>query len=123
MYDDLVPLRDEGVARLERDGVGDIFSLNPDMSKEWGKILRGLRESGEAMLHAACTDLQDVYFTDETIEITCRDDAGFRLLTKHRDKLGANVNIHKTKPAALMTKSELIGKLEDIFGDKLVVKR
>jgi len=93
------------------------------MSKEWGRILRHLRESGESMLHAACANLQDVYFTDDTIEITCRDDATFKLLTKHRATLGANINIHKFKPSALMTKNEVIEKLEDIFGDKLVVKK
>jgi len=101
----------------------DSINLNPDMSKEWGKILRNLRESGEAMLHAACANLQDVYFTDDTIEITCRDDATFNLLKKHRTALGANVNIHKHKPSALMTKTEVIEKLEDIFGDKLTVKK
>lgn len=93
------------------------------MQKEWGRLLRTLRENGEAMLHAACVNLQDVYFTDETIEITCRDDATFKLLTKHRGKLGQNVNIHKSKPSALMTKNEIIEKLEEIFGDKLVVKK
>ena len=97
-------------------------SLNPDMSKEWGKILRNLREGGETMLHAVCADIADVYFTDETIEITCRDDATFKLLTKHRDKLGGCVNIHKTKPNVLMSKNEVIEKLEEIFGEKLVVK-
>jgi len=93
------------------------------MSKEWGSILRQLRQSGEAMLHAACSNLTDVYFTDDTIEITCRDDATFKLLTKHRSKLGDSVNIHKQKPSSLMTKRELIEKLENIFGDKLTVQR
>lgn len=101
----------------------DSINLNPDMSKEWGKILRHLRESGESMLHAACANLQDVYFTGETIELTCRDDATFKLLTKHRAALGQNVNIHKHKPSALMTKTEIIDKLEEIFGEKLVVKK
>ena len=99
------------------------MTLNPDMSKEWGKILRGLREGGETMLYAACSNLSDVYFTDDTIEITCQDDATFKLLTKHRDKLGSNVNIHKNKPSAIMNKTEIIDKLEGIFGDKLVVKK
>ena len=98
-------------------------SLNPDMSKEWGKVLRDLREGGETRLHAACSNLQDVYFTNDTIELTCRDDATFKLLTKHRDKLGGFVNIHKTKPNVLMSKREVIEKLEEIFGDKLVVKK
>lgn len=101
----------------------DSISLNPDIQKEWGKILRALRENGESMLYAACAGLQDVNFTDDTIEITCRDDATFKILTKHRAKLGLNVNIHKHKPSALMTKTEVIEKLEEIFGDKLKVQR
>lgn len=101
----------------------DMISLNPDMQKEWGKILRNLRESGETILHAACANLQDVFFTDDTIEITCRDDATFKILTKHRAKLGHNINIHKHKPTALMTKTEVIERLEEIFGDKLKVQK
>jgi len=93
------------------------------MQKHWGKTLRDLRESGETMLHAACANLQHVDFTPDTIEITCRDDATFNLLTKHREKLGKNVNIHKTKSSALMTKNEIVEKLEEIFGDKLTVKK
>ena len=98
-------------------------SLNPDMQREWGSILRNLRESGDTMLHTACANLQDIYFTADTIEITCRDDATFKLLTKHRARLGGNVNIHKFKPSAIMSKHEIINKLEDIFGEKLVVKK
>jgi len=94
-----------------------------DMSIVWGNVLRNLRESGETMLHAACTNLHLVDFTEDTIEITCKDDATFKLLTKHRAKLGPHVNIHKTKPTALMNKMEIIERLEDIFGDKLVVKK
>ena len=94
-----------------------------DMSIIWGNVLRNLRESGEAMLHAACANLQIVDFTPDTIEITCKDDATFKLLTKHRAKLGTHVNIHKTKPTALMNKNEIIERLEDIFGDRLTVKK
>ena len=93
------------------------------MERTWGNILRNLREKGETMLHAACTNLQIVDFTPDTIEITCRDDATFKLLTKHRAKLGPNINIHKTKPSALLNKNEIIERLEDIFGEKLVVKK
>lgn len=93
------------------------------MERTWGQILRNLRESGETILHAACENLQLVDFTTDTIEITCRDDATFKLLTKHRAKLGASVNIHKTKPTAMMNKNEIIEKLTDIFGDKLIVKK
>jgi len=92
------------------------------MQKQWGNTLRTLRESGETMLHAACANLQLVDFTEDTIEITCRDDATFNLLTKHRAKLGSNLNIHKYKSSAA-TKDEIIGKLEEIFGEKLVVKK
>jgi hypothetical protein len=101
----------------------DSIILNPDLSKEWGKILNSLRESGETMLYAACSNLNDVYFTDDTIEITCTDDATFKLLTKHRGKLGTSVNIHRQKPTSFMTKRELVEKLEGIFGDKLTVQR
>ena len=93
------------------------------MSIIWGNTLRNLRESSETMLHAACANLQDVYFTDDTIEITCRDDATFMLLTKHRAKLGSNINLHKYKPSALTDKNEIIEKLEEIFGDSLTVKK
>jgi len=93
------------------------------MSIEWNKILLLLRESGEEMLHAVCSNLADVYFTDDTIEITCPDDTTFKLLTKHRARLGGYVNIHKQKPSALMTKPELIEKLGSIFGNKLTVQK
>ena len=93
------------------------------MQKQWGNTLRTLRENGDTMLHAACANLQLVDFTEDTIEVTCRDDATFNLLTKHRAKLGSNVNIHKYKPSALMNKNEIIEKLEEIFGDKLAVKK
>ena len=97
--------------------------MHNDMSKVWGNVLRNLRESGETILHAACENLQLVDFTADTIEITCRDDATFKLLTKHRAKLGPHVNIHKTKPSVLMSKNEVIEKLEEIFGEKLTVKQ
>ena len=93
------------------------------MQKQWGNALRALRESGDAILHAACANLQLVDFTEDTIEITCADDATFNLLTKHRARLGTNVNIHKYKPSALLNKNEIIEKLEEIFGDKLTVKK
>lgn len=93
------------------------------MERKWGATLRNLREGGEIILHAACENLKTVDFTEDTIEITCSDDATFKLLTKHRTKLGEHVNIHKNKPSALMNKDEVIEKLEDIFGDKLVVKK
>ena len=93
------------------------------MERKWGSTLRNLRESGETLLHAACENLQQVDFTEDTIEITCRDEATFKLLTKHRAKLGDHVNIHKHKPSNLMSKNEIIEKLEEIFGDKLTVKK
>ena len=93
------------------------------MQKQWGDILRNLRECGETMLHTACANLQLIDFTEDTIEITCRDDATFNLLTKHRAKLGNHVNIHKTKPSVLMNKNEVIERLQEIFGDKLTVKQ
>jgi hypothetical protein len=98
-------------------------SLNPDMQRLWGSILRELRESGELMLHTACADLKDVHFTADTIEITCHDDATFNLLKKHRARLGNSVNIHRFKPSTLRTPTETIAKLEEIFGDKLTVKK
>ena len=100
-----------------------MFTVHNDMSVVWGNVLRSLRESGETMLHAACDNLQIVDFTEDTIEITCKDDATFKLLTKHRAKLGPHVNIHKTKPSNLMNKNEIIERLEDIFGDRLTVKK
>jgi hypothetical protein len=94
-----------------------------DMSIVWGNILRDLREGGEMMLYAACAELETVHFTEDTIEITCGNDATFNLLTKHRTKLGPRVNIHKNTPNNFLSKSEIIEKLEDIFGEKLTVKK
>jgi len=94
-----------------------------DMSRVWGTTLSTLRESGETMLHEACANLELVDITGDTIEITCRDSATFNLLTKHRVKLGKHVNIHKTLPSNTKTRTEIIETLQEIFGEKLTVKK
>ena len=91
------------------------------MERAWGTTLRNLRESGETLLHAACANLPLVDFTEDTIEITCNDDATFKLLTKHRALLGPHVNIHRQKPNATLNKDELIAALQEIFCEKLIV--
>jgi len=92
---------------LEVDEGGEDIDLTPDMSRVWGQVLRGLRESGETMLYAACADLGTVDYTRDTIEITCKDDPLYNLLTKHKAALekfaGAGCVVILREPAGLGT--------------------
>lgn len=106
---------------------GEDIDLTPDMSRVWGKVIKGLREKGENVLHAVCADLNTVDYTRDTVEITCKDDAVYELLVKHKKKLeefsGAGViNIHKKKES-VKGNMEVIAGLTELFGDKLTIKR
>ena len=110
----------------ELDDTEDI-DLTPDMSRVWGQVIRGLRESSEIMLHAACLDLKTIDYTRDTIEITCKDDALYNLLSKHKSKLekfaGAGcVSIFK-KQDTVRNNKQIIDRLAYLFDDKLTIQK
>ena len=109
------------------DFENDDLDLTPDMSRVWGQVLRGLRESGETMLHAACIDLSSVDYTRDTIEITCKDDSLYNLLTKHKTVLEKFAGVgsitilkNQTQPTA---NKDIITRLGGLFGGRLTVVR
>ena len=108
------------------DEQGEDLDLTPDMTKTWGKVIRGLRESGEHMLTAVCAELNTVDYTNDTIEVNCKDESTYNLLVKHKDKLEkfaglGCVNVHRQ--VTQKSNQELITGLTNIFGDKLTVKK
>ena len=110
----------------ELDDTDDI-DLTPDMSRAWGQVIRGLRESGEVLLHAACLDLKTVDYTRDTIEITCKDEALYQLLSKHKAKLekyaGVGcVSLFRQAEQVKINK-DVIDRLVMLFGDKLVIQK
>ena len=105
---------------------GEDIDLTPDMSKTWGTVLKGLRESGENMLYAACSEIKNIDYTQDTIEIKCKDESLYTLLTKHKPKLeklagSGCVNIYKPTDNT-NGKKHIIDGLTRLFGDKLVIK-
>lgn len=102
------------------------IDLTPDMSKVWGSVLKGLRESDESMVYAACSELKNIEYTSDTIEIYCNDDALYNLLKKYKgtiEKFAGKgcVNIYQ-KRATVKCNKQLINGLAKIFGDKLIIK-
>ena len=95
-----------------------------DPSKLWGSVLKGLRERGEVMLHAACADMRDVEFTGEGINVYCREDAVFKLFDKKRklfDEL-AGVGVIEIRHTSTDKDTEdKITHLKELFGEKLKV--
>ena len=111
----------------ESEAAGFDVDLTPDMSRVWGQVIRGLRESGENMLYAAIADLSTVDYTNDTIEITCKDDSLFNLLTKHKAKLekfagaGAVSIFRQSKPEH--KNKDTITRLESLFGARLTIQK
>lgn len=102
------------------------LDLTPDMSRAWGQVIRGLRENGEIIIHAACLDLNTVEYTQDTIEITCKDDVTYNILKKNIEKLEKHagkgcINIHKQKKQT--PEKDVISGLKEIFGDKLTIQK
>jgi len=104
----------------------EAIDLTPDMSKMWGTVLRGLREKRENFLYAACSELKDIEYTNDTIEIYCKDDMTFELLKKNIKKIESIagkgiINIYKKK---VHTKhnQQIIDGLKGLFGDRLTVR-
>ena len=95
-----------------------------DSSKTWGTVIKGLRERGEVMLHAACTDLRDIEFTAEGINVYCREPSTFALLTKHKktfDELAGIDVVNIISVDRDTNTRETIEHLKQLFGDKLKV--
>ena len=102
------------------------IDLTPDMSKVWGSVIKGLRESGELVAYSACSELKNIEYTSDTIEIYCNNDALYNLLKKYKptiEKFAGKgcVNIYLKRPNQKNNKAVIDG-LTRVFGDKLVVK-
>jgi len=96
-----------------------------DSSKIWGRVLRALRESGDAALYSAVAESVDVEFCSDEIRLHCNDEAMYRLLLKYKDKLntlagGEYISVHRTKKRS--ESSDVAEALKGLFGGKVTTK-
>jgi len=106
---------------------GEDIDLTPDMSRVWGGVLKTLRESGETMLYAACSEIknQNIAYNLDTIDIKIKDDYLYNLIIKNKSKIDkiagvGVVNIYKQKDV-ITNKTKIIDGLKQLFGGKLTI--
>jgi len=95
-----------------------------DTSELWGNVLKKLRENDEAVLIGACSDLRDIEFTNELINITAHNDTVYGILKKYIDVLNkyAGGQYIQVMPPKKKGNKQTIEKLRELFGDKLKVE-
>ena len=101
-----------------------LINLTPDMREVWGRVMRILREKDEVVLYALCSDA-DAHFERENIVLYISDEGAYKLVTKHKrmlDEIAGEgiIEIHKIKRGK--QENPLTKQLQELFGDKLVVK-
>jgi hypothetical protein len=105
---------------------GDEIELMPDMSKVWARVLKGLRETGEAVLLAACMEINDIEFTDCEIHVYCKNKALYELFRKYTKELTKHAGadcLRFYEPRVQKHDQKKIEALKKIFGDELKIKK
>ena len=95
-----------------------------DTSKVWANVLKGLRESGDIVLHAMCAGLA-VDFCNDFVTITVTDSGRHALLSKHLatlNKFAGGDYIRIELNLRANEKSEKIERLKELFGDKVNIE-
>jgi len=88
-------------------------------------VLKHLREGQDASLHSLISNIKDIEFTSDYINISTQDLAKYNILTKNIEGLnkiagGDIIRIYLNEKKSESNKT--VDRLKELFGDKLKIE-